>query len=96
MIPSDEFLCRLSDNKTRFGADIHCKWKPISLQGQHFTTTIFCIPDGSNLTFRLRRHHFLLSRFFNCDASPSYATPKPNCEGLTKTIIEKGRNRWEL
>ena len=47
-------LHRLGANKTHLGADIRCKWTTFSLQGEHFITTIFWIPDGSPLQARLR------------------------------------------
>ena len=47
-------LHRPGDNKTHLRADIRCKWTPFSLQGEHFITTSFWIPDGSPLQVRLR------------------------------------------
>ena len=41
------------NNKTHLRADIRCKWTPLYLQGEHFITTIFWIPDGSPLQVRL-------------------------------------------
>ena len=49
------------DNKTHLGADLRCKWTPFSLQGEHFITTIFWIPDGSPLQVRLRVTEDLLA-----------------------------------
>ena len=54
MNPIEITLHRLGDNKTHLTADIGCKWTPFSLQGEHFITTIFWIPDGSPLRVRLR------------------------------------------
>ena len=54
-------LNRLGDKKTHSGADIRCKWTPLSLQGEHFITTIFWIPDGSHLQVRLRVTENLLA-----------------------------------
>ena len=54
MNPIGITLHRRGDNKTRLRADIRCKWTPLSLQGEHFITTIFWIPDGSPLHVRLR------------------------------------------
>ena len=42
------------DNKTYLRAEIRCKWTPLSLQREHFITTIFWLPDGSSLQVRLR------------------------------------------
>ena len=41
------------DKKTHLRADIRCKWTPFFLQGEHFVTTIFWIPDGNPLQVRL-------------------------------------------
>ena len=54
MNPIEIILNRPGDNKTHSRADIRCKWTPLSLQGEHFITTIFWIPDGSPLQVRLR------------------------------------------
>ena len=54
-------LHRPGDNKTDLRADIRCKWTPFSLQGEHFITTIFWIPDGSPLQVRLRVTENLLA-----------------------------------
>ena len=54
MNPIEITLRRSGDNKTHLRADIRCKWTPFSLQGEHFNTTIFWIPDGSPLQVRLR------------------------------------------
>ena len=54
MNPIEITLNRLGDIKTHLRADIRCKWTPFSLQGEHFTTTIFWILDGSPLQVRLR------------------------------------------
>ena len=54
-------LHRLGDNKTHSRADIRCKWTPFSLQGEHFITTIFWIPDGSPLQVRLRVNENLIA-----------------------------------
>ena len=54
MNPIEITLHRSGDNKTHLRADIRCKWTPFSLQGEHFITTIFWIPDGSPLQVRLR------------------------------------------
>ena len=37
-----------------FLVNLSCKWTPISLQGEHFLTTIFWIPDESTLQVRIR------------------------------------------
>ena len=52
------------DNKTQLRADIRCKWTPFSLQGEHFITTVFWIPDGSPLQVRLRVTENLLAIIF--------------------------------
>ena len=52
---------RPGDNKTHLRADIRCKWTPFSLQGDHFITAIFWIPDGSPLQARLRVTENLLA-----------------------------------
>ena len=49
----ETILNRPGDNKTHSRADMGCKWKPFSLQGEHFITTIFWIPDRSPLKLRL-------------------------------------------
>ena len=54
MNPIEITLNRPGDNKTHSRADIRCKWTPLFLQGEHFITTIFWIPDGSPLQVRLR------------------------------------------
>ena len=53
MNPIEITLSRPGDNTTHLRADIRCKWTPFSLQGEHFITTIFWIPDGSLLQVRL-------------------------------------------
>ena len=47
-------LNRHGDKKTHLRGNICCKWAPLSLQGEHFITTIFWIPDESPLEVRLR------------------------------------------
>ena len=54
MNPIEITLSRPGDNKAHSRADIGCKWTPLSLQGEHFITTIFWISDGSPLEVRLR------------------------------------------
>ena len=54
-------LNRPGDNKTHSRAGIRCKWTPLSLQGEHFITTIFWIPDGTPLPVRLRVTRNLLA-----------------------------------
>ena len=54
-------LNRPDDNKTHSRVDIRCKWTPFSLQGEHFITTIFWMPDGSPLQVRLRVTENLLA-----------------------------------
>ena len=61
MNPIEITLNRPGDNKTHSRADIRCKWTPLSLQGEHFITTIFRIPDGSPLQVRLRVTENLLA-----------------------------------
>ena len=61
MNPIEIILSRPGDNKTHSRADIRCKWTPLSLQGEHFITTIFWIPDGSPLQVRLRVTENLLA-----------------------------------
>ena len=61
MNPIEITLSRPGDNKTHSRADIRCKWTPLSLQGEHFITTIFWIPDGSPLQVRLRVTENLLA-----------------------------------
>ena len=63
MNPIEITLSRPGDNKTHSRADICCKWTPLSLQGEHFITTIFWIPDGSPLQVRLRVTENLLAIF---------------------------------
>ena len=64
MNPIEITLQRPGDNKTHLRADIRCKWSPFSLQGEHFITTIFWIPDGSPLQVRLRVTENLLAIIF--------------------------------
>ena len=54
MNPIGTTLSRPDDNKTHLRTDFRCKRTPFSLQGEHFITTIFWIPDGSPLQVRLR------------------------------------------
>ena len=54
MNPIEITLNRPRDNKAHLRADIRCQWTTLSLQGEHFITTIFWIPDGSPLQVRLR------------------------------------------
>ena len=61
MNPFEITLHRPGDHKTQLRADIRCKWTPFSLQGEHFITTIFWIPDGSPLQVRLRVTENLLA-----------------------------------
>ena len=61
MNPIEITLNRPGDNKTHSRSDIRCKWTPLSLQGEHFITTIFWIPDGSPLQVRLRVTENLLA-----------------------------------
>ena len=61
MNPIEITLNRPGDNKTHSRADIRCKWTPLFLQGEHFITTIFWIPDGSPLQVRLRVTENLLA-----------------------------------
>ena len=61
MNPIEITLNRPGHNKRHSRADIRCKWAPFSLQGKHFITTIFWIPDGSPLRVRLRVTENLLA-----------------------------------
>ena len=61
MNPIEITLHQRGDNKKHLRADIRCKWTPLSLQGEHFITTIFGIPDGSPLQIRLRVTENLLA-----------------------------------
>ena len=61
MNPIEITLNRPGDNKTHSRADNRCKWTPPFLQGEHFITTIFWIPDGSPLQVRLRVTENLLA-----------------------------------
>ena len=54
-------LHRPGDKKTHSRADIRCKWTPFALQGEHFITTIFWIPDRSPLQVRLQVTENLLA-----------------------------------
>ena len=64
MNPFEITLHRPGDNKTLLRTEIRCKWTPFSLQGEDFITTIFWIPDGSPLQFRLRVTENLLAIIF--------------------------------
>ena len=61
MNPIKITLNRPGDNKTHLRADIRCKWTPSSLQGEHFITKIFWIPDGSPLQVRWWVTEYLLA-----------------------------------
>ena len=61
MNPIELILHRPGDKTTHSRADIHCKWTPFSLPGEHLITTIFWIPDGSPLQVRLRVTENLLA-----------------------------------
>ena len=61
MNPIKITLSRPGDNNTHLRADFRCKWTPLSLQGEHFITTIFWIPDGSPIQVRLRVTENLLA-----------------------------------
>ena len=52
--PLEIFLNQPGDKKTLFRPDVRCKWTILSLQGKHFITTTFRIPDRSPLQVRLR------------------------------------------
>ena len=47
--PIEKIGLRFGDKKTHLGAEIRCNWTPLSLQGEHFITTIFWITDGNPL-----------------------------------------------
>ena len=64
MNPLENNLSRHGDNKTNLRADIRCRRTPFSLEGEHFITTIFWIPDGSPLQVRLRVTENLLAIIF--------------------------------
>ena len=61
MNPIEIILSQPGDNETHLKADIRSKWTPFSLQGEHLTTTIFSIPDGSPLQVRMRVTENLLA-----------------------------------
>ena len=61
MNPIEVTINRPGNNKTHLRADIRCKWTPLSLQGEHFITTIFWIEDGGALQVRLRVTENLLA-----------------------------------
>ena len=61
MNPIEVTLGQPGNNKAHSRADIRLKWTPLSLQGEHFITTIFWIPDGSPLQVRLRVTENLLA-----------------------------------
>ena len=54
-------LNRPGDNKSHSRADFRGKWRPLSLQGEQFITTIFWVPHGSPLQVRLRVTENLLA-----------------------------------
>ena len=64
MNPKQITLHRPGDNKMDLRANLRCKWTALSLQGKHFITTIFWIPDGSRLQVRLRVSENLLAIIF--------------------------------
>ena len=47
-------LKRTGDGKEYSRVNLHCKWTPISLQGEHTITNIFWITDGISLQVRIR------------------------------------------
>ena len=53
MNPMESTLHQLNDNKTHLRTDFRCKWTLLSLQGEHFITKIFWIPDGRALQVSL-------------------------------------------
>ena len=61
MNPLEINLSQPGDNRTHLRADIPFKSTPFSLQGEHLTTMIFWIPDGSALQVRLRVTENLLA-----------------------------------
>ena len=50
-----------TDNKEVLRVNLSCKWTPISLQGEHFLSTICWIPDESTLYVRIRLIEKLLA-----------------------------------
>ena len=62
MNPIEKTVNRPGDNKTHLRADIRWNCTPFSLQGEHFRTIIFWVPDGSPLQVRLRVVENLLAR----------------------------------
>ena len=65
MNPIEMTLNRPADNKMHLRADIRCKWTPLCLQGEHFITTIFWIPNRSPVQVRLRVVENLLAISLN-------------------------------
>ena len=73
-------------------ADIRCKWTPLSLQGEHFITTILWIPDGSPLEVRLRVVENLLAIILI-----PVTVPRPFCDPkFSGRWIEGKTKAWTI
>ena len=64
MNPIEFTLSQPGDNKTHWRADIFCNWTPLSLQGEHFRTAIFWMPDGGSQEVKLLVVEKLLAIIF--------------------------------
>ena len=50
----ETLLKRTGDGKEYSRVNLHCKWTPISLQGEHTINNIVWITDGNSLQDRIR------------------------------------------
>ena len=64
MNPKELTVHQLDDSKTHLRADIRFKWTTFSLQGEHFITKKFWIPQGSPVQARNRVVHNLFAIIF--------------------------------
>ena len=67
-----------------------CKWIPISLQGEHFLTTSFWIPNGIPLQDRLRVVENLLALIYN---SPNRRVRQLCCSLKISRTLGKRENQ---
>ena len=93
MNPIEITLFRLGDNKAYLRADIRCKWTPFSLQGEHFITKIFWIPDRSPLQVRLRVNGKILPIIFIPITVPTEEFANPSVTLKFSRTLDKRENQ---
>ena len=93
MNPIEMTLSRPGDNKTHLRADIRCKWTPLCLQGEHFITTIFWIPNGSPVQVRLRVVENLLAIILNPITVRTERVRQPFCDLKISRTLDKSENQ---